>query len=71
MSKKKGLNRLTIALVAFILIVSSIGLFFFMSGGIGQQTRYPSELYTASDGEPPKLQNYILNVTAIYKNDKT
>lgn len=69
MSKKKGLNRAAIVMVAFILIVSSFGLFFFMSGGIGQQTRYPSELYTASDGEPPIFQNYLLNVTVMDKNE--
>lgn len=69
MSKKKGVSRAAIVMIAFILIVSGIGLFFFMSGGIGQQTRYPSELYTEADGEPQLVKNYLLNVTVLDKDD--
>ena len=69
MSRKKMINRVAIVMIAFILVISSLGLFFFMSGGIGQQTRYPSELYTASGGEPLMFQNYFLNVTILDKND--
>ena len=69
MSKKKGLSRAAIVMIAFILIVSSLGLFFFMSGSIGQQTRYSSELYTASNGEPQIFQNHFLNVTVLDANE--
>ena len=69
MSKKKGLNRVAIVMIAFILIVSSLGLYFFMLGGVGQQTAYPSGLYTESEGEPPMFQNHFLNVTTLDKND--
>jgi len=69
MSRKKGISRAAIVMIAFILIVSGIGLFFFMSGGIEQQTRYPPELYTEATGEPQLVQNYLLNVTVLDKND--
>lgn len=69
MSKKKGISRVAIVMIAFILIISSLGLFFFMSDGIGQQTRYSPELYTASNGEPPIFQNYFLNVTVLDANE--